>query len=277
MERTLTPEDVLRSLREVALDLNQREINSVTYDLHQRQLRPDLPTVTELRAAWPGTLTEAIHAAGLVHPSGSSGRRLSRARSLVRNLRAELTLARGGEGLVGKVRRSAAAVAVHTFLPPIENSAVIGYRSWVRNRNNELRPMSVGGSWLPGANEAVCQLRCRHDAPAWSCGCGFHAWSRLEPALTMACGPDVVVGAIAACGRLEQHHDGFRAEKAQILGLLLPEQVDADLLTSYWAIADRYRVPLFPTPQELKAHAKRFAKPFVSPRDCRRWSPTSDR
>jgi hypothetical protein len=91
---------------------------------------------------------------------------------------------------------------------------VIGFRAWVA-RGSKLTALGGEEEWPVG----VCAARCREDAhhtpPVSGCGCGIYAVH--DPAACIERG--TVVGAILAWGRLEVHHEGFRAEYARPVAL----------------------------------------------------------
>lgn len=91
---------------------------------------------------------------------------------------------------------------------------VIGFRSW--NLSGErIVPIGAGNDVWDGGNEvrATCGKGELHRAPAPDCECGLYAWNDWD-AIAGDCGPNTtkVFGAVQACGRMEIHRDGFRAE-----------------------------------------------------------------
>ena len=116
---------------------------------------------------------------------------------------------------------------------------VLGYRSW-SVAAGRLRSNGLGDyEWKPGVNEASCRgvdlaapwrgsifaapAIDGHRAPKRECGCGFYALSDVPYTMGTHTGGPAIVGAIAAWGRIEVHRDGFRAEKAQVVVLGIPD------------------------------------------------------
>lgn len=112
--------------------------------------------------------------------------------------------------------------------------AVIGYRRWAV-RGETLVSAGLGEmDWQPGPNEASCEginrsLRMLalteedepkdpHPAPDANCGCGLYALRQVPEDHSAT-----ITGAIAAWGRIQVHHSGFRAERAQIIALAIPD------------------------------------------------------
>jgi hypothetical protein len=98
---------------------------------------------------------------------------------------------------------------------------IVGWRAWrVVETPRGLRLASVlyDDVWEPG-REAVARCA-HHDAPAAGCMCGFHAAKDRELALPYLVGRndrgtvDRVLGLVALYGRVIEHEDGWRAEKA---------------------------------------------------------------
>lgn len=92
---------------------------------------------------------------------------------------------------------------------------VIGFRAWNLS-GNRLKPIAAGNDvWRGGAEvRASCGHGKLHRAPAHECDCGFYAWHDFTPMKEEARGGGTrkVWGAVQACGRMEVHEDGFRAE-----------------------------------------------------------------
>lgn len=135
--------------------------------------------------------------------------------------------------------------------PPVYSACVIGYREWKLN-DWVLTPVSVGPPWRAGVNHATCRLNespfgkvvdpdpAPHGAPGAACVCGFYAMHALPAPTTHP----YVLGAIAAWGNLEVHHDGFRAEYAQIVALAEPTDIPAELRDGFDLAAKSYGVPV---------------------------------
>lgn len=164
---------------------------------------------------------------------------------------------------------------------PLYTECVIGYRQW-RLADWVLGPISIGDPWRPGVNRAACKQygepcdnpKCEmckhlrgesHKAPAEECDCGLYALH--EPPVSY--GDEYVVGAVAAWGDLRVHHDGFRAEYAQIVALVACEPHTTDLS----AVASTYGVPVVPR-DLLKLEAERHGRSL--PVDIRPPKPEPD-
>ena len=92
---------------------------------------------------------------------------------------------------------------------------VIGYRVWRLRRDGRLMSAGVGcTAWTPGVNVACCDVGCER-VPGGVCGCGLYAFHDPPPASAPG-----IVGAIRAHGALESHHDGFRAQYAEVVALV---------------------------------------------------------
>lgn len=142
---------------------------------------------------------------------------------------------------------------------PVYPQAALGYRVWNVDSSGdlwvELSGMGVHAAWPEHRHYAVC-LRpgTTHPAPAKGCRCGVHGYYEIERALRKARQSEqLIAGAIAARGMLRCTHYGFRAEEAQIIGLLRrdPHRNSIDE-----ALAERYQVPLFDSWRELEEHAR---------------------
>lgn len=102
---------------------------------------------------------------------------------------------------------------VATMSAPDLTCKVTGYRAW-NLINGKLRPLNPQWPyWRIGTNQATCQ-RHDHAAPDPDCVCGLYAW-HTPSSLRMPRFGQQVVGAIVAWGKIETHHDGFRAEYAE--------------------------------------------------------------
>ena len=92
---------------------------------------------------------------------------------------------------------------------------VVGYRVWRLRRDGRLVSAGVGcTAWTTGVNVARCDARCER-VPGGACGCGLYAFHDPPPAPAPG-----IVGAIRAHGALESHHDGFRAQYAEVVALV---------------------------------------------------------
>jgi hypothetical protein len=149
---------------------------------------------------------------------------------------------------------------------------VIGFRSF-HCGHSELYSSSVGASlWRPGTNRAVCKgFNARlvgyagprkaepHSAPDPSCACGLYAYHDID-SVGEGWG-SLAIGAIAAWGRIEVHHAGFRAEYASVVALL-----DAPL-RPVDQVARVYRAACVPTKESLVTAA--YVHGIEIPRELR--------
>jgi hypothetical protein len=119
---------------------------------------------------------------------------------------------------------------------PLVAAPVYGLRTWTvsGDRPGERltgsyrdAPWPGGGAWL----EASCPSAEEHRPPAPQCGCGIHAWHpRPRAARRILAGRREIPGIVEACGALEVHEDGFRAERARPHALLLAPGRNAALV-----------------------------------------------
>lgn len=158
--------------------------------------------------------------------------------------------------------------------PPVYSHCVVGFREW-RLADWLLAPLSVGDPWRPGVNRARCNLGTptlfmaaadpTHDAPHGDCDCGFYAFHDLPPhprsVYSFDRRTDMVLGAVAAWGNLEVHHDGFRAECAQILAIAEPTRYQHATPEGFALAVETYRVPVVAC-DELQAEAMKHGQPL---------------
>lgn len=112
--------------------------------------------------------------------------------------------------------------------PALVPSGLRGYRMW-HLRGGELCATSVlHGSWEAGELTAACRRLVfapvdaqRHEAPDAACNCGIYGWYRPTEARLHH---GAVFGVIEAAGRVLLGDFGFRAERARILALCVPEE-----------------------------------------------------
>lgn len=88
-----------------------------------------------------------------------------------------------------------------------------------------LQPPFRGGRWSSPVMTAWCG-RSRHRAPVAECTCGLHAWYAPEDALAHL-GRSQVVAVVAASGDLVLEEEGFRAERMEVLAVVLPSRATA--------------------------------------------------
>lgn len=136
---------------------------------------------------------------------------------------------------------------------------VVGYRVWLASDESLVSAGFGDMEWQPGTNEASCDGYDRsadlflsrkprlgvdpHPAPDPGCGCGFYAYHDVPPH-----DGRTIAGAVAAWGRIQVHHRGFRAEKAQIIALAIPDAAanDPELREQVLQLAARYRCKAVP-------------------------------
>lgn len=111
--------------------------------------------------------------------------------------------------------------------PELSIEPVYGWRTWsiepgiFLGYQSRLSSVNQSYYWNPkGENVAQCmRWGADHAAPDANCRCGFYLTKRLETALEN--GPELAVaGVVRGWGRVVEHRDGWRVEKAQIVGLL---------------------------------------------------------
>lgn len=152
---------------------------------------------------------------------------------------------------------------------------VIGFRRFLIDDDAWLAATNVGGIWKPGLNVAKCRADRRlpagfyslsirreepppfdHKAPHERCSCGLYAKHKVAE-VPDANGPSVIA-AVVAEGRLATHPAGFRAEKARVVALGIPENGVSEgrlqiIAAAYGAVA----VP----EEELETVALRYGTP----------------
>ncbi|MBM3668242.1 MAG: hypothetical protein FJW90_12395 [Actinobacteria bacterium] len=155
--------------------------------------------------------------------------------------------------------------------PPFFAGSILGVRAWVVQARLPSSAVRLGAAvasavWEPHGEwtESVCEPPGgggrRHRTPAGGCSCGLyalhprpdtvgplygehialHGQSVLnDPCLVEMVGP---IGIVEACGRVEVHEDGFRAERARPLALIAgahwpaaPREAIAELAALYEA------------------------------------------
>jgi hypothetical protein len=122
-----------------------------------------------------------------------------------------------------------------------------GYRTWRIDRSGRLGSTAVPYPWRLSEQTAdcvppnafltpwglpcpcsICQTGRRpHGSPARDCVCGFYGWYSPRDARLVEA---PVFGAIEVSGRILLGTHGFRAERARVLGLVLPIEPWADPL-----------------------------------------------
>lgn len=155
---------------------------------------------------------------------------------------------------------------------PLFTEAVIGYRKW-RLLDWVLAPINYGAPWRPGENTAVCQPnRARstygnwheydipgHDKPPHeNCHCGLNAFFEISDASKQqgTGSPEFVLGAVIGWGDMRVHPDGFRAEKARIVGLF------GQPIEPLNEVAGIYDIPVFESWEKLQIEASEHGSPL---------------
>jgi hypothetical protein len=149
-------------------------------------------------------------------------------------------------------------------------AALRGYRTWSLDPAGRLRAAALPYLWQMGEQHAECMVGSRsaaglvparvqgcdcfycrrpkpHAAPDSGCQCGFYGWYSPDDTRLM---DRPVFGAIEVTGRVLLGTHGFRAERARVLGLVLPTWPPTDLLRDY---CKSRLVPTFDSRDELVA------------------------
>jgi hypothetical protein len=156
---------------------------------------------------------------------------------------------------------------------------VLGYRTFRLDPHGQLSSVSTDNTWMPGPNRARCDAGTfgglyyyalgtpprqtpppppeapPHDAPVQDCTCGLYAFHAIPPgwftgglrAPTFNPAGGIAGGAgavITAWGRIEVHHNGFRAEYAQIVALVHDPYDGPHARAQLQKAADLYHVRL---------------------------------
>jgi len=136
---------------------------------------------------------------------------------------------------------------------------VLGVRGWQARTNGRLCSIDAPATWVAGVNQARCLRDAdpEHLAPDADCACGIYGYSDLNHRRDGYFDSNVVVGTIAAWGRMEPCCDGFRAGQARILA------IGCDHQSTRWqrVAARRYDVPLVRF-AELERHGRQYALPW---------------
>lgn len=143
------------------------------------------------------------------------------------------------------------------------NSGLRGYRTWILNPGGRLTSTAVAYDWQLKSQVAeclaspwnpalgdLCGLEPGHAVPDARCKCGFYAW--YHPRDTRIVEADVF-GAVEASGRVLLGAHGFRAERARLLGVVIPEDF-AEHMLSARDLAERLGangIPVFPSREKL--------------------------
>ena len=147
--------------------------------------------------------------------------------------------------------------------------AVLGVRAWQVRGDGRLCSIYWPAKWEPGINHARClpeaSLRTDdHEAPQANCTCGIYAHTDMnDRELAFLDRPNVVLGTIAAWGRIEHEPSGFRAQSARLLALGRSRRRD----TTQRRSAIRYGVPLLPM-SELASYSRSRTWPLRTEREA---------
>lgn len=157
--------------------------------------------------------------------------------------------------------------------PPLLVNRVLGFRQFnlaADGKKLRLQSCGVQHTWEPGVNTAICkpplinELRSAakslpkpdHAAPDAQCPCGIYAYHGIGPPVTEY--GDHPWAAIQAWGRMQVHHNGFRAEFAQVVLL----GIDAKPRNrAVFEMAEEYGCRIV-KPNELKEAAREFGEPM---------------
>jgi hypothetical protein len=128
--------------------------------------------------------------------------------------------------------------------------ALRGYRTWRIDPSGQLASYALPYVWRMSEQRAACFRPGYHcaQAPADTCMCGFYGWYSPHDTRLMA---GDVLGAIEVRGRVLLGTHGFRAERARVLGLVLPAGPKADLLR---VLCREQLVPTYASVDELVEH-----------------------
>lgn len=124
---------------------------------------------------------------------------------------------------------------------------VVGFRQWALGRivassmEEGLWSISQPIKWSR-LMKARCLKRESHTPPDWGCECGLYAKHDMgyPVGLQSGCG----YGAVKAWGKVQVHHDGFRAEHAEVIALAYGEHWSNNGLALVARVADALDVPL---------------------------------
>lgn len=154
-------------------------------------------------------------------------------------------------------------------MPEVIQQAVLGFRLFkISDDERSLRSVYSKVQWKPGENIAFClrtesSLNTDHESPSIFCSCGLQAYNELgELPLDPSVFNSFAVALVAGAGKVCVHDLGWRAEKAAILTLCLPEYkhypdtIVKDIIQLQENIAGNYEVPLVRSSSEFRKLAK---------------------
>jgi hypothetical protein len=139
---------------------------------------------------------------------------------------------------------------------------VLGVRAWEVRSDGRLCSVFWPAKWKPGVNHAHCDPEDSlhtedHETPQAGCTCGIYAYRDINHRdLAFYERENIVIGTIAAWGRIEQEAGGFRAEAARLLAV--GASPNGGALERRAAI--RYSVSLIPL-GELAGFSRKYARP----------------
>jgi hypothetical protein len=117
---------------------------------------------------------------------------------------------------------------------------IAAFRMWQADESGGLHSFNGQAVWEPGKwVVARCRLH-DHEAPREGCSCGVYALKQLDGLLPGGFGSWSVLGRVELAGKVIEHSDGYRAERARIVELF-PGVGQRPLLD---AIAARSGVPI---------------------------------
>ncbi len=182
------------------------------------------------------------------------------------------------KGLVDASRRRARSTGPRIFVP----GRLYGVRKWNLNRspNDEIRLSGHGGClWRASGETTWAECRRRggeathapsQSAPVGPCTCGLYAWhpwatiretaeSKTAFALESVSGSLDVLGIVEAWGAVHVHREGFRAQYARPVSLVLlgsPRSSEFGRLVADLAISHHAQLLEFAGPRALVDHCE---------------------
>jgi hypothetical protein len=125
---------------------------------------------------------------------------------------------------------------------------ITAFRVWRVNEDLELQSLGSDTSWPPGGWLTARCERKQHSAPHWGCSCGLYSAKEINTVLMLAsihmpqdlAGPMIVLGRVHLSGKVIEHDDGYRAERARVIQILPV----SGSRSHAEAVAARYGVPV---------------------------------
>lgn len=144
---------------------------------------------------------------------------------------------------------------------PLITEGIVGFRvfriGFEKKHNQQsspvLRSLAVDSFWEPGLNQAVCKSS-GAKAPEDNCHCGFNAYYHLGEKFLVNEDffSQFAIAAVLGGGEVRMHRDGFRAEKAVIIGFLYNQLMsgpkEAEIQNQ---LANKYQVPIYLNREDL--------------------------